>query len=168
MKDDHPPILAPGRHYICKSDIAKVFVQPFECELRSKIWKALMKMIAELEKRNIPCQIWLDGSFVTHKEKPTDLDISVQIDADVVDSLSEENINFIFSTLGHWSDRYLDVLDVYVHIHYPIGYDNPDPEKVGEMQEYADLWQLGHNKDWLKGIAIIRVLETHVGHIFNT
>lgn len=162
MKIDCQPLLAPGRHSIKLEEAKSLFVDPFNCTKRYEIYMAFYQLAGELITRGIPCQLWLDGSFVTDKHQPEDLDMSVQIDADVVDALSPENSSFIFSKIANPESKYLGVLDAYVHVNYPLGYTN-DSEKAGEASTWAEEWMLGHQKDWLKGIAVVRILETNVG-----
>ncbi|MBZ9726816.1 hypothetical protein LB554_23010 [Mesorhizobium sp. CO1-1-11] len=80
QKHDYEPLLPPGRHQMTLSDVWDRFVVPFgEPPSRTMIFWNLEQVVQDLLSAKIPCDLWLDGSFLTTKPDPDDLDITIVI-----------------------------------------------------------------------------------------
>ena len=114
--------------------------------------------MAKYEAEGIPCDIWVDGSFVSSRLEPNDIDLLVQIDADVAERLNEDQMLLIDNTdMGAY-----DGLDSFVDTVYPRGHELAD-KLEDDDRSWGKLFGVGHDDRLLKGIAILRVLETDVG-----
>jgi hypothetical protein len=66
------------------AEIEHKFVLSFpEPGRRRHLFHRLEEFIQAFLVAGIPCEVWLDGSFLTEKEAPGDLDVTVILDADV-------------------------------------------------------------------------------------
>lgn len=74
-KEDFPPILRAGIHRMTVDTIRDTFVSPMpEASRRLQLFSNLDQWVARLRQLNVTATLWLDGSFVTRKPEPADLD----------------------------------------------------------------------------------------------
>ena len=115
-------------------------------ERRDRLFKTFEeKILKPLESSGIPCNIYLDGSFLTKKEEPTDIDLAIECDIVSFLKVNPDFINqFRLETQQSFRKEYL--LDVYIF--------NIKDEK---MFEYWASW-FTHDRDSNeKGCAVIRI-----------
>lgn len=75
VKQDYPPILRPGIHAMTLDQIRQTFVSPLpEAAPRLRLFSLFDQWLARLRQLNVTGTLWLDGSFVTRKPNPDDLD----------------------------------------------------------------------------------------------
>jgi hypothetical protein len=80
-KTEYPPLLSFGFHPLDESELKQLLVDNFpRSNRRSMLWNNLINLINELKSRGIRCKIWIDGSFVTKKNDPNDIDLIVECD----------------------------------------------------------------------------------------
>lgn len=95
-KPDFPPLLAPGRHVMTLYQFKAAFVDAFPHDKRRlTLYLKLEEFIQMLLVAEIPCEVWLDGSFLTRKEEPDDIDVTVILDHGANDWLSSEQMALI-------------------------------------------------------------------------
>lgn len=159
FKQDCEPLLGPGRHAMSLSELKRLCVIDFpDSSSRPSLFKKLEKLVSKYECEGIPCDIWIDGSFVSSRKEPNDIDLLVQIDADVAERLTPSQMVLVDDTdLGSY-----DGLDSYVDTVYPRGHELAE-KLEDDDRTWAKLFGVGHDDRLLKGIAILRVLETDVG-----
>ena len=46
---------------------------------RQELWNNLVKIVDKLKALKVPCKIWGDGSFLTEKIDPSDVDFVVDV-----------------------------------------------------------------------------------------
>ncbi|WP_422343171.1 DUF6932 family protein [Parasphingorhabdus sp.] len=153
MKHDYDQIFSPGRHHLDLSEFKKQIVDNVGGENRKKIWREFEKFYAKLNDLKIDCDLWIDGSFITKKPEPSDIDLSLMIDEKQYDKLSEAALKFLF-LLDDADQKYEGFIDAFVCIVYPKGHkqrivDNPD--------EWARQWSVEHNDYWLKGFVVMQL-----------
>lgn len=74
-KQDYPPILRPRIHPMTLDQIRATFVAPLpEATPRLRMFSLFEQWVARLPQLNVTGTLWLDGSFVTRKPEPNDLD----------------------------------------------------------------------------------------------
>lgn len=136
-----------GLRILSIHDVKEITVKSFQNnEIRDKLFKTFEeKIIKPLELSKIPCNIYLDGSFLTKKEEPTDIDLAIECDIVNLLKVSPDFINqFRLETQQTFRKEYL--LDVYVF--------NINDDK---MYEYWASW-FTHDRDSNeKGCAVIRI-----------
>lgn len=74
-KPDFPPLLSAGIHHMTMREIRARFVLPFPNDLsRPRLYNNLTRWVEELRAARIGATLWVNGSFVTAKPNPADLD----------------------------------------------------------------------------------------------
>ena len=156
------PLLAPGRHNLSLARLEAMCVTAFPGnQRRAYLFRLLEEFVAAYGMAGIRCQFWIDGSFLTEKPYPLDLDVTVIIEADVVSSLTVAQNDLVDRTNAERG--YADDLDTFALICK--GRD--DPEYYDEALNPAISWgeQYGreHNGKYVKGFGVIRLGESNVG-----
>jgi hypothetical protein len=81
MKQEFDAILAPGIHDMTIDQFRSTFVDAFQNnQRRAKIMSRFFDFLTTLFSLDVAAEIWLDGSFLTRKESPNDIDIVVFLD----------------------------------------------------------------------------------------
>lgn len=108
------PLLEAGIHDIAKDDLSSYFVTPFlNQEKRLKLIERFSYLIEKVEDIGISFEVWIDGSFVTNKEEPNDIDIAFFYDPNAANLLPEDK-KLIFKEVANNSiSKYRYNCDVY-------------------------------------------------------
>jgi hypothetical protein len=125
-KVDWPPLLAPGRHYMSLIELRRYGVDRFEGKAfahRERIFLSFEGLIQELLVAKIPCQVRVDGSFLTEKPDPDDIDAVVALDFDVSEMLSDDQ-RIIIDRIN-LPDGYLSI-DIGALVNYPRNHEHFD------------------------------------------
>jgi hypothetical protein len=95
-KPEYEPLLPSGFHPMTLSDLKTKFVDNFaRSKRRPMLWKNFIWLTEELIALDLKCKLWLDGSFVTRKHDPHDIDIIVECDVGHLRSLNQDQGNFL-------------------------------------------------------------------------
>ena len=79
-KQDFPPLLPEGLHSKSATDIKALCVSPFPYSTtRPQLFEKLCALVEAIAGAGVEGHIWVDGSFVTNKEDPNDVDIVLWI-----------------------------------------------------------------------------------------
>lgn len=108
------PLLAAGIHDLTKDDLPNHFVTPFiNQEKRLKLIERFSYLIEKVEEIGISFEVWIDGSFVTNKEEPNDIDIAFFYDPNAANLLPADK-KIIFQEVANNSiSKYRYNCDVY-------------------------------------------------------
>ena len=91
-KPEFPHLLAPGRHRMSLSELQRRCVKPFaESATRERLFFSFATLLAYLETNAGACEVWVDGSFVTEKPNPEDIDLTIVLHGDELDRLARDN-----------------------------------------------------------------------------
>ncbi len=101
---------------------------------------------------DLKCEIWLDGSFITRCAQPSDLDGSLMVGAEVIDSLNQEALTYL-KNFDDYTPALPKELDLYLCPVYPRGH--PLREDMNDPDGWAEQWSIERNSDWLKGFVVI-------------
>lgn len=127
-------------------------VNPFPLSnTRQGLMKNLEEVIQTLRDARVVGEIWVDGSFMTQKVDPEDIDILLRIDADTYDNGTPRQQTQIDKVAGGLRDSHN--CDSYVHLEWPPG----DPQHAGgqrRRKEWMKQFGTGHT-DQPKGMAEI-------------
>ena len=158
-KRDFQPLLAPGRHETCLVQVHRLCVLPFEeSTVREGLFHNFCRFVQTFEELKINCSMLVNGSFVTEKLNPSDIDVAVIIDPDVAEKLSSEQEALINSINDNC---FIDKVDGFVETEFPIGH--PSFRVGGNEMLWSEQYGREHLGAWLKGIAVLRIGETDVG-----
>lgn len=162
LKFDHPPLLAPGRHFLSLSELFRIGVKRFEDEgaraHREKLFYSMEEMYQTLVVAKVPCDFIVDGSFLTEKARPSDIDVKVFICEDAHSILSDEQ-HLAYNAINDYESTGL--VDSSAYVKYPLGHEcvGSGLDLGNQNEDYA----LEHSGMWLKGFAVLMVAETDVG-----
>ena len=153
-KQEFPPLLPEGLHPVSLEQLKEMCVTNFPLSsTRERIMIGLERLISELKTRNVCTEVWVDGSFLTEKTNPEDVDLVLCADGQVYDEGTEEQ-RALLSSVGENLKAELNC-DSYIFLEYPQGH--PLYEMGLEMREYW-LRQFGTSRrDEPKGIALLEV-----------
>jgi len=62
---------------------------------RGPLWDNFVKIVEHLKTLKIPCRIWVDGSFLTKKIDPDDIDFVVDVPVHAFDSATPIQADFL-------------------------------------------------------------------------
>jgi len=79
-KTEFPPLLADGLHQMSVAELKQLCVMEFPLSKRREaIMRSLESLLAGLSSATVKAQVWIDGSFLTKKIDPDDVDLVVVI-----------------------------------------------------------------------------------------
>lgn len=114
-KKEYKPLFERGFKQIALWQLDSTFLEPFEeNEHRKYLINRLNAFINEFQFLGLEAEIWIDGSFSTHKPEPQDIDVVFLLDQNAVSSLDskkEELFHELFMKREEVRVRYS--LDVY-------------------------------------------------------
>ncbi len=85
---EHKSLLNPGLHDFELNEIETYFLNDFpNSKTRKSLIDGLNAYVAHLSNIGVPIELWIDGSFATHKENPNDIDLVIFSSASILDSL---------------------------------------------------------------------------------
>ena len=92
-KYDYPPLLPPGRHHLTLSQLWELCVVDFRGNSRShreKLYYVLEQLVQDLLLVRIRCNVSVDGSFLTKKPLPSDVDAIVTFPSEIASLFTPE------------------------------------------------------------------------------
>nr|WP_133769400.1 hypothetical protein [Enterovirga rhinocerotis] len=138
-----------------------MFVASFEGKARTRreaLFGSFEQLVQALLTRCIPCEVRLDGSFLTKKPEPSDIDVVVALDEDVSGLLTPEQNALIFDL--NTSELFVG-LDCTVWVNY-----TRESENFGrglDADAASEGYGLENGQRHLKGYVVLRLWETDVG-----
>jgi hypothetical protein len=96
-KEEFPPMFPEGFHRMTMDELRKRCVDDFpKSSRRGMIMEGLERMIAKLVSTGLDdCELWIDGSFLTLKNEPDDVDFVLLAPAKFYDQGTEEQIELL-------------------------------------------------------------------------
>ncbi len=155
--EEFPPLWPQGFHQLSLTDIESACVAPFELsQTRKHLMAALQLVVEQLNDKGISGVIWLDGSFVTKKISPSDIDFILVAESRVYDEATEEQRDVLDGlTDGEmWKPPLLcDTNAAYI--------DPPDQQGTSNVLEYwTNRFGFSLVNRTQKGIVVIRLGES--------
>lgn len=123
-KKSFPPLLGPGLHYHSFDEVRSLCVDGFpHSTTRPEVMAGLVAFVRNvLHSNSIKCELWVDGSFMTKKIDPPDVDLVLCIHSDFYESATDEQIHLLdmFNNREHhYSIKEKYLCDVYWFPEYP-------------------------------------------------
>ncbi len=136
--------LPPGPNAATVDEVRQTFVDDFPTSVTRPVifehWKALVGAI----KTILPIDAqWIDGSFVTSKENPGDVDLATFLDGPTLDSLGPVPATLLKGLVGGPISKELHECDSYFVSVYPVGH--PGRAAYEAARAYWDQW-FGHDR----------------------
>ena len=89
--DEFPPLLPEGRHPMSIEVLRQQCVERFPLSrTRAKIMAGLAEVIERLIQHRVVGELWVDGSFLTEKINPGDVDVVLRVPSSVYDDGTSE------------------------------------------------------------------------------
>lgn len=87
---EYVPLCPSGFKDIKEDDFERIFVEPFEPRnaKRRELCRMFMEWLQAIKEIGISFELWIDGSFATHKPEPDDIDIVCIVNNDDFQALS--------------------------------------------------------------------------------
>ena len=145
-KKDYDPLLGAGKHRLSLGELEDLAVVPFSGSgTRGSLFDALKELLRRMKLFGVRCELWIDGSFLTKKVDPEDIDLTIVIakpDFDLMPPAMKNQITLLCTkqhTLSPALDCYLT--------------DSTDKSRL----EYWDsMWGSGRNNE-PKGYIVLGV-----------
>jgi hypothetical protein len=147
-------LLEVGLHPMTLDDLDELCVAQFySSTTREEIFNTLTKLVGNLSKVNIDGDLWIDGSFLTKKTNPADVDVVLVIDNNAYEQANEEQEQAIKELDSNdWSGG---ICDSYILVVY----DSSDALYwFGEYMRAYWIRQFGFSRgEDMKGIATVTI-----------
>lgn len=124
-----------------------VLLAPFDSLRRASIMTGLRAFMNELSAFQIPCEVWLDGSFTTQKPDPDDADVVVALDRRHTEYLTLEKKQALRALFDRAEAKMRFMCDVY---YFPADEDHDRAYWLGQFG-------FGHDRATAKGIIRVRL-----------
>jgi hypothetical protein len=148
--------IEPGLHPMAQSDLEATFVTAFPySSTRGDIMKGYKKHSQEVLTLVGPCEQLLDGSFVTNKNDPGDVDMVLFVDATVIDNLNPAQRAELFALAAGPRTKATHMCDAYFCLTFPE--THPQFAQFRQMRKYW-MGEFGFDRSEVpKGIVQIQL-----------
>lgn len=123
---------------------------------RKAIWQNLFELIQQIASLGLKCEIWIDGSFLTEKLEPQDVDFVVDVPIDALVGMTIEQEKLLES-LKSREFRRGKRLHSFVMFKAPLGHNFYAASQESHRQWSKD-FGYSYIKKEPKGIALIEVV----------
>ena len=154
VKPDFPALLPPGVHVRTLFDVQQLAVDPFVAGTeRHDLFRKLCLWVDEIKKIGITCNMWLDGSFLTQKPTPSDIDCVIW---------APQWIHPRYDTIEH-RDRFKRLCEDHDQIKAMYGLDlylpmpATDHDEFNEKAYWRGVFGFCHDRVTAKGFAEIQI-----------
>lgn len=154
-KPEFPPILPVGLHPMSVVEIRAMCVGAFPLSTtRNEIMSGLEVLVGALTKGQIPTEVWVDGSFVTQKVDPEDVDVVLCMQGEAYNNGTQEQRNAVDVV------RKVDLKSP-LHCHSFVFFEYPESHPLywkGQWERAYWIKQFGFSRgEDFKGIASVEI-----------
>lgn len=154
--EEFPPLLDAGFHKMTVEQLKTCAVDCFpHSKRRPELWKTFLFIHKWLKEQNVPCSIWVDGSFLTHKDEPGDVDLVFEIPMVFFESCNEEQRTLIEKLVDRFYYK-SDKLDSHVFFNCTPAHPECLANEHARAQWGRDFGKAFYSDD-PKGIAVVEV-----------
>jgi hypothetical protein len=155
-RPEFTPLLEIGRHEMSVGELRKLCVDSFPLSAtRPLVMGGLEKVISRLRNDNVDGEVWVNGSFLTEKVNPNDVDIVLRISADLYENgtiTQRRAIDWLNSDLKSAYYCYS-----FFFLEWPEGNSK---YWLGEYMHSYWMKQFGFSRgEEIKGIAVINLVQ---------
>ncbi len=131
--------LPPGRHKATADEIRAAFVEAFPSSARrGPLFDQWMIMCEAIERIVAIEAQWINGSYVTRKEEPGDIDFVSHVDGEAVEQLDPVDDALLKGLVAGEISKALHACDSFVIFIYPAGH--PARGAYEGARKYWDTW----------------------------
>ena len=151
-KPEFAPLLAIGRYEMSLAELKQLCVYDFPLSAtRPRIMEGLEKVIEELRMNGIEGEVWIDGSFVTEKMNPEDVDLVLRIQAIFYENATHKQKEAVSWLTTNLKNTHL--CDSYFFMEWPEGHPN---YWIGQYMHNYWMKQFGFfRSNEMKGIPVL-------------
>lgn len=156
-KEEFPPLLTQGFHALPVAKLTKLCVDNFPLSKRRRqIMAGFEAIYDQAVSLKITGQVWVDGSFLTKKIEPDDIDFIFVIPAEFYDSGTPEQVAFIDWLIDNEDEP---KKEFYCHTDVVLSYQQDHPE-YPNFSATLETWErriygLSVSSKEPKGIAVL-------------
>ncbi|NIA71115.1 hypothetical protein HBA54_21175 [Pelagibius litoralis] len=156
-KAEFPPLLLDGLHKMDLASLKTLVVDGFpKSARRLPLWNNFVTIAVDtLSSLKLPCEIWVDGSYLTQKIDPDDIDFVVDFPISVTSNISVPQKQFI-EQLAANDFHNPHKLHSFVMFSAPIGHNYYPKSELSHSRWKKDFGQ-SLTKKKPKGIAVLEV-----------
>jgi hypothetical protein len=157
-KEEFPPLLTAGFHMLTLAQLRELCVGPFSLSrTRASLMDNLERICDKLLEAGVIGELWVDGSFLTNKIDPSDIDIVLRAESaffEGASKLTQEAMRWVDTNL---KNEYS--CDSHVFLDWPEAQHGA--YELGEWfrRKYIRLFSLSRT-DVVKGIALVSLRGT--------
>jgi hypothetical protein len=149
---DYPSLFPLGFHHLSLSDVEQVCVDLFPLSTtRPEIMNGLRQFVKRMDDARIVGELWLDGSFLTEKIDPKDVDVLLRVDGALYNSGTTEQRQAIDWVIAN--QKATLKCDSYALMEYAVG-DSLHTEGQWWYSYWHRQWGFSRETD-PKGIVVI-------------
>lgn len=146
QKADHPALFLPGVHRITEQIMFEFAVSAFPLDTkRSQLFGQFGQWSRRLRNLGVTGTLWIDGSFLTSKFEPGDIDL-VLWNPEATQPLNSAGRQEVFDLFDHAAIKLLYGLDLYVE--YP-----PAEELIHREAYWKGFFGFCHDRVTAKGFV---------------
>lgn len=153
-KPEFPPLLPPGFHLMEQEGLAGLCVRRFPLSSsRGRIMAGLQEVLTRLASAGVNCEVWVNGSFLTERMDPDDVDFAIRLWGPGFDAASLDVVEAVEWAISDLKASHR--VDGYVWAEWPGGHSE---HAFGEgRRSYWTKWYGTSRSGQSKGIVVIRV-----------
>lgn len=153
-KQEYPPILLPGLQEMSLAELRTLCVERFPLsQNREHLMRSVEAICTSLSTALVLAEVWVDGSFLTEKIEPDDVDLVVKLSFSTITGASDEQLA-LFDRISKRKFGEKFPCESYIFTDYPEGHKLFG---VGDLMNAYWKRQFGFSRATsLKGIALIR------------
>ncbi len=122
-KLEFPPLLSPGRHPMALAALNQLCVSNFPLsQRRAPLMNVVKDVLLSLSIEMIPAEVWIDGSFLTQKIEPDDVDLVVLLEAKNIPPDTNDSAWHVLERIGRKGFVTPLKCDSYLHFDFPEGH----------------------------------------------
>lgn len=127
-------------------------------EHRALIYYAFEDLYQRILVSGLPCTVFVNGSFLTEKPHPDDIDVIITVDADAIPKLNAEQRQL---RVDFNNASFIPKVQIWAGPAYPLGH--PLRGSAADFSCACETFGLEHARVWLKGYCVMMPGETDVG-----
>lgn len=150
-KVELPPLLPAGMHEMLLPALRRLCVDGFPLSAtRAGLMVGIEAICGSLSTALIPASVWIDGSFMTQKIDPADVDLAVRLSLSALPNPGPEQQALI----ARIATKQFAGCDSFIFVEYPAGHPQ---HAAGDMMRAYWQRQFGFSRaDEFKGVAVVR------------
>lgn len=154
FQSEYKPLLPGGFHLMTLADLRRLCVDAFPgSTTRSRIMDGIEASVKELHRIAFVGELWADGSFLTEKHDPKDVDLALRVESRFYDERTDPQDSILqwFNQSRSLQTEYH--CDSYVWVDYARGHPNYEQGQRDRIW-YAEVFGTSLSRK-PKGIAVI-------------